>query len=688
MFDVVACLAFEHDLRLVIMALFICIAGSFTYLQLLRRARTSDGLTRVAWNGIASVSVGTTVWSTHFVAMLAFHNRVGVTIDPVLTLLSLILPFFGFFIASTMLMHKKRRVPTLMGGAMIGLCASGMHYMGMSAYRIDGLVEWNTDFIIGSVLAGTILCALAGLAFDRQSNARLNIASVGALVLGVVSMHFAGMTAMRITPLALSGNHLDNSAFIALSLATALAGIMVIAIDATCYFLDFDTRRDNYLRLLKMALTDQLTGLPNRNAHIEKLAETIDRARNQNLKLAVVGMDLNRFKEINDTYGHKAGDAVLSGIATALKAGLRDDEFIARLGGDEFAAAKLFRDRKELTDFIARIQRALQTSVAFEEALLTPGGSIGVSIFPDDGKTSDQLTNNADLAMYRSKLNAIPGATFYEASMDEEVRRKRELASSLANALANDELELYYQVQASVRTGKISGREALLRWTHPEHGPIPPDVFIPIAEDSGLIVRLGEWVLRRACRDAASWTIPDRVAVNVSPLQLMQIELPQIIHQTLLDSGLSPSRLEIELTETAIIEDRDRSLHVLRQIKALGVGVALDDFGTGYSSLEILRSFPFDKIKLDRFFMAEIETSLESKALVRSVLALGKSLSIPVLAEGVESAMQLQILREEGCDEVQGFLLGRPEPLSRSTARHYVKMVVMQDDPEVTRKIS
>ncbi|MCI4644100.1 MAG: EAL domain-containing protein [Hyphomonadaceae bacterium] len=227
-------------------------------------------------------------------------------------------------------------------------------------------------------------------------------------------------------------------------------------------------------------------------------------------------------------------------------------------------------------------------------------------------------------------------------------------------ALQNGELELHYQVQTSIQSGEVRGYEALLRWTHPQLGRISPDVFIPIAEENGMIIELGEWVLRTACEEAVRWDTPLRVAVNISAVQLMQVELPRMIHETLMETGLPASRLEIELTETAIFEDRERSMHVLRQIKALGVGVALDDFGTGYSSLEVLRSFPFDKIKLDRFFMHEIETSHTAKAMVRSVLALGKNLAIPVLAEGVETHSQLLILAQEGFDEMQGYLLGRP----------------------------
>jgi EAL domain-containing protein (putative c-di-GMP-specific phosphodiesterase class I) len=257
---------------------------------------------------------------------------------------------------------------------------------------------------------------------------------------------------------------------------------------------------------------------------------------------------------------------------------------------------------------------------------------------------------------------------YYDSQLDEAIRDRRELAIDLRRAIDANELDVHYQVQASAMTRAVTGYEALARWTHPERGEIPPSEFIPIAEENGLILALGEWVLRRACSDAAGWTHESRVAINVSAKQLAHPELPRLFQSVMLETGLPPRRLEIELTETAIMEDRDRALHVLRQIKAFGVGVALDDFGTGYSSLETLRAFPFDKIKLDRFFTAELDVSAQATAIVRAVLALGKSLHIPILAEGIETEEQLAILVREGCDEVQGFLLGYPAPMADDMA--------------------
>ncbi len=679
MYEVVTCITDEHDLRLVLLAAAMCLVGVFTHVHLIRRARESSGATFFAWVGIAAIALGTTVWCTHFIALLAFQTDTPVKLDPVLTLLSLVLPVFGFVVSTGIMAHVRQRVFRIQAGILTGFIVSGLHYTGMEAFRIDGVVEWSRDYIVASVLLAAFFCGLSSIYMFSRRRKYASFVAIILLTCGVVSLHFTGMQAMTITPLAISENHLNDAAFQALSLATALAGLLVISAGAICFFLDNGARRANYAQLLKMANTDPTTGLPNRNAFVETLNSWIAQAEEDNFKVAIVGIDLNRFKEVNDTHGHKAGDAVLSGIGRALTDNIKKDEFIARLGGDEFVGLKCFDNDSELNAFLSKVEKAITTPIRFEELRLSPSGSIGVSVFPLDGVTTDDLTNNADLAMYRAKNSKQATAVRYNPDMDEEVRQKREMMNDLRHALESEQLELHYQIQTTANTRKVQGYEALLRWRHPEVGSIPPSEFIPIAEESGLIVEIGEWVLRKACEEAASWATDAKVAVNLSPLQLMQADLSRIVHEVLIQTKLPPHRLELELTETAIIEDRDRSLHVLRQIKALGVGVALDDFGTGYSSLEILRSFPFDKIKLDRFFLSEIETSHEAKALVRSVMAMSKSLSIPVLAEGVETLEQLEILIEEGCDSVQGFFLGRPE-------RIFIERPRPEADPEPALK--
>ncbi|MFN3854133.1 MAG: putative bifunctional diguanylate cyclase/phosphodiesterase [Phreatobacter sp.] len=427
-------------------------------------------------------------------------------------------------------------------------------------------------------------------------------------------------------------------------------------------FEDITERRRSEARIAHMARHDALTGLPNRLTFHEHLQKRIDEARDGD-RIAVIGIDLDRFKEINDLRGHGVGDLVLQTLARRMSDMLRDGELVARIGGDEFAAVKRLDDEEALLDFLTRLEASLLDRIIIDEAEIVPGASIGVALFPEDGRQVDQLVNNADLAMYRAKSAIGQTICFYEARMDEAVRRQRKLAKELRLAFDTGQFSLFYQVQKSVTTGETTGYEVLLRWHHPERGLVSPAEFIPVAEESGMILALGEWVLRTACAEAAGWSKPYRIAVNLSPLQLAQTDFVLRLRAILAETGLSPARLELEITESAIIADKQRALHMLREIKALGVTVAIDDFGTGYSSLETLRAFPFDKIKLDRSFMSEVETSQQAKAIVRAILALGRSLQVSVLAEGVETDDQLRLLNREGCNEAQGYLLGRPKPI-------------------------
>jgi diguanylate cyclase (GGDEF)-like protein/PAS domain S-box-containing protein len=418
-----------------------------------------------------------------------------------------------------------------------------------------------------------------------------------------------------------------------------------------------------------MAKHDVLTGLPNRLQYSEYLGQEVMVAERTNTRLAVIGIDLDKFKEINDQHGHAAGDSVLVELASRMSAVLRPEEFVARFGGDEFAAVKRFEDMAEVHDFVQRLERCLSGDISIEGFEIRSAASLGIALYPEDAMTVESLLANADLAMYRAKNSLIQRVCFYEVAMDEAARSRRGLANDLWAAIENDQMYLHYQIQKSVSTGETTGYEVLLRWQHPEHGNIPPMDFITLAEECGAILPIGEWVLRQACMEAAQWKEPHKIAVNLSPVQLGHADMASLVHKVLLETGLNPRRLEIEITESSIITDKDRALLTLRQIKNLGVSIAIDDFGTGYSSLETLRAFPFDKIKLDKSFMSEVETSPQAKAIVRAILALGQSLEVPVLAEGVETQAQLDILFDEHCDEAQGYLLGKPKPMQEILAR-------------------
>jgi diguanylate cyclase (GGDEF)-like protein len=662
---VLGCIFFQHDIGLVLVAALVCATGCWAITRLFQRAIGTTGLQRAGWHFLTALAAGSAIWCTHFIAILAYDPGAPVGFDPVLTIVSLLIAVvgagFGFIVAASGL----TRWAPIFGGGLVGLAISAMHYSGILAYRVQGIVSWRLSYLVASVAFAVVFSALALHFAARRAFGRDKFTAMGLLVVAIVSLHFTAMTALQVSPLMVEGTYSNPAALQTLALAIAGVALLIVGAGLASFLIDDSVRAESYQQLRTMALRDSLTGLPNRASFNDFLAREIDLVDETETKVALIAIDLNRFKEINDLRGHSAGDEVLQILSRRMTSLLRDGEFVARLGGDEFVAVHRMRSHADLDDFLSRLETALFKSIRLEDYEIATGASIGVALYPDNADTAEILINNADLAMYRAKADLSKTICFYEKSMDETVRSRRMLGMELREALENNQLEVHYQVQMSVSTGAIRGYEALLRWTHPKLGSIPPSEFIPLAEENGLILPLGEWVLRTACAAATSWEPAYKVAVNLSPVQFAHANLPKLVHEVLLETGLSAARLELELTESTIMKDKVRSLHTLRQIRALGVTIALDDFGTGYSSLETLRAFPFDKIKLDRSFMSEIETSSSAKAIIRAVMALSKSLDIPVLAEGIETEGQLSILNLEGCHEAQGYLLGRPAALDQ-----------------------
>lgn len=661
---VISCITTEHNLWLVLLAAFVCVSGGWISLNLLRRAEMAQGLQRGGWLFLTAVAAGSSIWCTHFIAMLAYEVEAPITFDPILTMVSLLVAVAGCALGSSATSLRGIPFAPELGGAIIGLAISAMHYTGMMAYHVDGIIEWNANYVIASIALSTILAIGALNQAVRHPWRHSQLAALLLFVLAVVTLHFTAMTALAVTPTAAGTAATDPHVLEAMAIAVAGVGLLVVGTGVASYMIDEHSTRESIQKLQHMALNDLLTGLPNRGSFTEHLKHEMEQADGET-KLAVIGIDLDRFKEINDLRGHKAGDQALKTIGRRLVRLVKDGEFVARVGGDEFAAVKRFSRQNDLLDFVARLEKTMFEPIRIDDFETVTGASIGVAVYPDDGLDQERLVSNADLAMYRAKADIGRVVCFYESRMDEAARARHTLAQDLRRAVELDQLELHYQVQTSVRTGEVCGYEVLLRWNHPERGQVPPAEFIPIAEESGTILSIGEWVLRTACKQAASWDKPYKIAVNLSPIQFAHADLARLVGDILTETGLSPNRLELEITESTIIADKSRTLHMLRRIKALGVTIAIDDFGTGYSSLDTLRSFPFDKIKLDRSFMSEVEGSLQAKAIVRAVLTLGRSLAIPVLAEGVETNHQLEILRVEGCDEAQGFFLGRPKPVGQ-----------------------
>ncbi|MDH4981792.1 EAL domain-containing protein [Hyphomicrobium sp. D-2] len=778
MFEILGCVAFQHNAWLVAAAAVICCAGSWVTAHLFERTLATVGTQRIGWYFLTALTAGVAIWCTHFVAMLGYEANAPVEFDPALTLASLLIAVFGATLGFLIAGSKLTRLAPIVGGGVVGLAIVVMHYTGMMAYRVQGVVAWNQTYLIASIILAVSLSAAALHYGVRRTKHSGNIMAA-LLALGIVALHFTGMTAFKVEPLMLPNAATNSAAFSSLALAITCMAALIVGTGLTSFLIDGSARaesgealrnmsngllmvdknllirlyndrlmelldispedvavgmplgqflqlvgtrtgmdavrtqriidnhnqwiaqngitrvehhfddgtivsiacrpmagggailtyddvteaREGQKKIEHMAFHDMLTGLPNRVCFNKRLDGDLRTARDKDGRFALIAIDLNGFKEINDIRGHSAGDRVLVALGQRMEAVLGETDFVGRIGGDEFAVLHRIVSEVSLVDLLGRLEKELFKPITVESNEILPGASIGVAIYPDHASNVPDLVSNADLAMYRAKHDVVRSVCFYDASMDEMVRARRNLASDLRLAIERNELTIYYQVQTSVHTGDITGYEALLRWKHPERGFIPPSEFIPLAEENGLILQIGEWVLHEACRTAAGWEPPYKVAVNLSAVQLAHGGLPGYIMQVLLETGLQPERLELELTESAILSDKERSLHVLRQIKNLGINIALDDFGTGYSSLDTLRTFPFDKIKLDRSFMLDVEGNPQAKAIIRAVLALGKSLNIPVLAEGIETSDQMTILTVEGCDEAQGYLLGRPAPL-------------------------
>ena len=418
-------------------------------------------------------------------------------------------------------------------------------------------------------------------------------------------------------------------------------------------------KAEQHIRFL--AHHDALTGLPNRSTFNKKLDQEITATLVSGQRLAVLCLDLDRFKEVNDLFGHAAGDTLLQTVATKVASLLDHSQMVARLGGDEFAIIAPGLSEPAVAGRIAEnILEALRLESEDSTQGALVSSSIGIAICPNDATDRQTLLSHADTALYRAKMEGRGTYRFFEAAMGAQVRDRRHIEHDLRHAISRRELSVVYQPQKDIKTEEVVGFEALLRWNHAERGDISPAIFIPIAEESGSILQIGEWVLRTACHEAASWTRPLSIAVNVSAVQLHNANFSRLLHEILLHTGLAPRRLELEITETALIRDLNRALSTLRQIKAFGVRIAMDDFGTGYSSLSNLRAFPFDKIKIDGSFIKTVNTNEQAATIVRAVLGLGKGLGLPVLAEGVETSGELKFLMDEACDEAQGFHLGRP----------------------------
>ncbi|MFL6602088.1 MAG: putative bifunctional diguanylate cyclase/phosphodiesterase [Steroidobacteraceae bacterium] len=679
-----------YNYCLVLLSILVAVVVSHTALRLAARVARAKGSSVQLWLAGGAVAMGTGIWSSHFIGMLAFSLPIPLSYGLTATIgslgLAILTSGFALKLASKPQASKMRLVSgALAMGA--GICA--MHYVGMTAIQVVPMIQYEPGLVAASAavaIAASFVALWLLTNLGTQDTWKMRATRIGAafvMGLGISGMHYTGMAASRFAAnsycINAAGGGID-SRWLALVIATLTLGLLAITTILLVYdaHLESNVRRYNEMlesanaRLRHAATHDALTGLPNRVLLAERLRQATARASRHQTRFAVLVVDLDRFKAINDSLGHIAGDELLQEVARRLSTLLRKEDSLARLGGDEFVllihGVSTPKDAEEVARKVLS-QVALPVQLAGLDVHVSP--SVGICLCPDDGVDSETLLQHADAAMYHAKKKGRNTFQFFAPAMNAFARERLELETGLRNALAQREFELHYQPKVDIATGRIESAEALIRWRHPKRGLIPPGGFIPLAEETGLIVPLGEWVLYEACRQASAWQAEGlhlRVAVNLSARQFRQDSLIDTVRGALTAARLEPRYLELELTESAVMQDAETSVQIMRKLSDAGLRISVDDFGTGYSSLSYLRRLPLDKLKIDRSFIREIVTSRDDAEIVRAIVTLAHSLHLKVIAEGVETAEQLTFLRSLGCDQYQGFHCSPPLPAAQFIA--------------------
>jgi len=681
----VATYAFAYHQILVAIAGSVCLFGTWVGMRHFARARATAGIIRIGWLFMASVGTGAALWAATFISILALDPSLNSGFEPIATgavlAIAIVACLVGFEIGS-----RHFTLAPEAGGLIMGTGILAMHFVAFKGWHIAGHVEWNAYGVTLTLLLGLSLSALAVNRANRPVTRWCRHGAAIVLAFMICVMHYAMMastSAVADTSIVLPSYLIPAHV---LGLAVVAAVLLVMGSGFSTYVIDLKLRTESADRIHQLSFNDTMTGLPNRIAFNERLAFDAAEAHEKAHKLAAFSIDIDGFKDVNDVFGHAAGDLLLIEVADRMRRLLGSGEFLARQSGDEFLGLQMSGNHPhDAKAFAERISGVFAKSFQVNDQPVTLTASIGFSIFPIDTPERDQVLSNAKLAMHRGKSKQRGMICQYHREMDDSARSRRALARDLQHAAERGELELHYQLQTTLADGQICGAEALMRWRHPRRGMISPSEFIPLAEETEAIVEMGEWALRTACRDAAAEKIPGTVAVNLSPVQFKDDKLAETIHAILLETGLSPKRLEVEVTESTIMSDQTHGLHILRKLKAMGISVAMDDFGTGYSSLATLHAFPFDKLKLDQSFVKRLPNDAAAAAIVRTVLALGDSLGMPVLAEGIETEAQWQFLSEAGCAKGQGYLFAKPASLSLLPAAIDAAAQFVRDEPVTVR---
>jgi diguanylate cyclase len=781
MLRVIECITQEHDLRLVALAACLCALACTTTVNLMAAARNKEGRSSLAHLVAASVVFGCGVWSLHFVAMLAFESSMPISYGISLTFASILFAVVGALLALTVWrFSSSRRIGTVLGGVVLSLSVTAMHFCGIAAIQVSGLLHLSTEQVLYAVGVSLFFSIGALIRSETLSTHGRRLQVAGLLAVAICGLHFIAMAGLSIEP-GLSTRHQTavlGSYQLAITVGSFSVAILILSLAATLVeqylsqrtvtelkriqmlsdvsqevliicrdgiilqvnaagtrlfgapedqligrqtadliseedqltflghlehpgvdlgarevnlkafsgiivparfsigkidyegkpadviaLLNISDRKRDEAKIQHLAYHDPLTDLPNRALLRDRLTQSINAARRPGYHLALFCLDLDRFKQVNDLFGHAAGDELLLQVTKRLQAQTRPGDTLARVGGDEFVVVATFERQDDIAILARRLIEALTQPFLLTAGPAEIGVSIGIAVYPEDGTDQQELMRTADVALYRVKNEERGTFRFFEAAMDEHARARRRLELDLRGAIDREEFCLHHQPLVDCLTGEVKGFEALLRWHHPERGMVPPLDFIPLAEETGLILKIGEWVLETACAAATAWSDPHRVAVNISPIQFLKSDLPAIISSVLDRTGLPANRLEVEITEGILMKNPRRAADVFTTLRGLGVRIAMDDFGTGYSSLSYLHEFRFDKLKIDRSFVKRLGEAEDATMIIRTIIGLAHNLGLSVVAEGVETREQLKILRDLECDQIQGYLIGRPMPM-------------------------
>ncbi len=672
----------SYSSSLVLISLCVAILASYTALDLAGRIATARGYAASLWMIGGALAMGTGIWSMHFVGMLALQLPVELGYDLTLTACSLLIAVLTSGFALWLVSQPSLPFLQLALGALImGAGIASMHYTGMAALRMTPGIDYDPSLFMASLLIAVGASAAAlwtAFRLRRQTPYVRQIRGLAAVLMGIaiVGMHYTGMAAAGFPQGSFCGalpDGLEGDGLVSLVLITTFA-VLLVALLTSVLDARLEARTAALARsltlanqeLTQLALHDTLTGLPNRSLLADRIELAISKVAEQGGCFALMFIDLDGFKPVNDAFGHHAGDLLLKAVATRLRGHLHSQDTLARIGGDEFVLLVELQDPSDAMNVAIKQVNLVSRPFRVAEHDLQLSASLGIVLYPGNGQDQHELLRNADAAMYHAKRVGKNGYSFFDASMNSNARQQLQLLQDLRLAVAAGQFRLHYQPKFDAKRCQPIGAEALLRWEHPQHGLLAPDRFIGLAEKTGLIIPIGDWVLDEACRQMRLWLDEGiegwRIAVNLSAIQFCHAGLLDSVARALERHALPANCLTLEITETTAMSDVEVSLTVLQQLSDMGVDLSIDDFGTGYSSLMYLKRLPANELKIDRGFVRELEDEGEDAAIVSAIVALGRALGLRIVAEGVETSSQQAFLTRLGCDSLQGYLLGRPVP--------------------------